>query len=318
MGPQSGPCTRRRNRIWIAAMDQVMKRADRPLEGVLWMLASGVSFVGVQGIVRHLGTDLPAAQSAFLRFLFGLVFLAPLLARYLRQGLRAGTLRLYALRGVAHTAAVVLWFYAMARIPVAHVTAIGYLSPVIVLVAAALLLGERLTRRRVLTVLVAFGGALIVLRPGVQALQLGHLAQIGAAICFAGSYLIGKRLAGVAEAGIVVAMLTLTVTLGLLPLAVAVWVPVSAVQVGWLAVVAALATLGHYLMSRAFQAAPLAVTQPVAFVQLVWATALGALIFHEPVDGFVLLGGGLIIAAISALAWAEAWTGARREAVAEA
>lgn len=295
-------------------MDHVMKRADRPVEGVLWMLASGVSFVGVQGIVRYLGTDLPAAQSAFLRFFFGLLFLAPLMLRIARQGLGAGTLRLHAARGVAHTAAVVLWFYAMARIPVAHVTAIGYLSPVLVLVAAALLLGERLTRRRVLTVLVAFAGALIVLRPGVQALELGHLAQIGAAMCFAGSYLIGKRLSGMAEAGIVVAMLTVTVTLGLLPLALAVWVPVSAAQAGWLAVVAALATLGHYLMSRAFQAAPLAVTQPVAFVQLVWATGLGALVFHEPVDGYVLLGGGLIIGAISTLALAEA----RREAVVEA
>lgn len=286
-------------------MDQMRKPANRPLEGVLWMLASGMTFVGVQGIVRYLGTDLPAAQSAFLRFLFGLLFLLPLLLRIARRGLERQTLGLHAARGAAHTAAVVLWFYAMARIPVAHVTAIGYLSPVIVLVAAALLLGERLTGLRVATVLTAFIGALIVLRPGVQALQSGHLAQIGAAMCFAGSYLIGKRLTGLADAGTVVAMLTVTVTLGLLPLAVAVWQPVSVTQAAWLAVVAALATLGHYLMSRAFQAAPLAVTQPVAFVQLLWATALGALVFHEPVDGFVLLGGALIIASISALALAE-------------
>lgn len=275
------------------------------MDGVFWMLASGLSFVGVQGIVRYLGTELPAAQSAFLRFLFGVVFLLPLLWPIWRRGFAPGAMKLFVGRGVVHTCAVVLWFYAMARIPVAHVTAIGYLSPVILLVAAAVLLGERLTARRIGAVAVAFLGALIVLRPGVQDLGSGHLAQIGAALCFAGSYMFAKRLSAMAPASTVVAMLSVTVTIGLLPLAIVVWVPVSLVQAGWLAVVAALATLGHYCMTQAFRAAPFAVTQPVTFLQLVWATALGALAFDEPVDGYVLLGGAMIIAAISYVTWRE-------------
>lgn len=282
-----------------------VKVTDRPLDGVLWMLASGVSFVGVQGIVRYLGTELPAAQSAFLRFVFGVVFLLPILWPMWRRGFAPGAMILFVGRGVVHTGAVVLWFYAMARIPVAHVTAIGYLSPVILLVAAAVLLGEQLTSRRIAAVAIAFLGALIVLRPGIQDLGLGHLAQIGAALCFAGSYMFAKRLSGMASAATVVAMLSVTVTIGLLPLALVVWVPVSGVQAGWLAVVAVLATLGHYCMTQAFRAAPFAVTQPVTFLQLVWATALGALAFGEPVDGFVLLGGAMIIAAISYVTWRE-------------
>jgi drug/metabolite transporter (DMT)-like permease len=73
-----------------------------------------------------------------------------------------------------------------------------------------------------------------------------------------------------------------------------------------------LATLGHYAMARAFRAAPLAVTQPVTFLQLIWAAALGTLAFGEPVEPWVLAGGGLIILAISANTWAEA----RRDRVA--
>ncbi|MGB5836821.1 MAG: DMT family transporter, partial [Albidovulum sp.] len=102
------------------------------------------------------------------------------------------------------------------------------------------------------------------------------------------------------------ALLSLSVTLGLAPFAIAVWVWPTHLQLGWLAVVAVLATIGHYTMARAFAAAPLSVTQPVTFLQLIWATLLGAWMFDEAVDPFVLLGGGMIIGAISYMTWREA------------
>lgn len=269
------------------------------------MVASGLSFVGVNGIVRYLGTDLPAAQSAFLRFAFGVVFLLPVLPK-LWRGLAPGALSLFAWRGAMHTIAVLFWFYAMARIPVAHATAIGYLNPVLLLVAGAVILGEAFSARRIWAVGVALAGALIVLRPGVQALNLGHLSQIGASLFFCASYLFAKRLTGMASASVIVAMMSLTVTIGLAPLAWWVWVPVTLAQMGWLAVVAACATSGHYCMTRAFRAAPMTVTQPVTFLSLIWATLVGALVFGEAVDIFVLLGGAMIIGAITFVTWFEA------------
>lgn len=277
----------------------------RPREGVMWMVASGLSFVGVNGIVRYLGTDLPAAQSAFLRFGFGVLFLLPVLPG-LWRGIAPGALSLFAWRGVMHTIAVLFWFYAMARIPVAHATAIGYLNPVLMLIAGAVMLGERFSLRRMGAVVVALAGALIVLRPGIQALNSGHLSQIGASVFFCASYLFAKRLTGLASASVIVAMMSVTVTIGLAPLAWRVWVPVSLSQLAWLAVVAVCATSGHYCMTRAFRAAPLTVTQPVTFLSLIWATLVGRLIFGEPVDGYVLLGGAMIIAAISFVTWLEA------------
>lgn len=278
----------------------------KPVHGVLWMLASGLSFVGVNGLVRALGTDLPAAQSAFIRFGFGVLFLLPTLAPLLRAGMPRQAWRVLGLRGVLHTAAVICWFYAMARLPVAEVTAIGYLNPVLVTLGAALFFGEVLALRRILAVAVAICGAAIILRPGLREVTDGHLAQMGAAFFFAGSYLCAKRLSGLISASAIVAMMSLTVTLGLLPFAIWVWVPVTLLQMAALALVALFATLGHYCMTRAFVVAPLTVTQPVTFLQLVWATLLGALVFGEGVDAFVLLGGGLIIAAISYITFREA------------
>ena len=105
--------------------------------------------------------------------------------------------------------------------------------------------------------------------------------------------------------------ISLTVTLGLLPLALWVWVPVTLEQFMWLGLVAGFATTAHYCMTRAFRVAPLTVTQPVTFLQLVWATLLGALVFGEGVDLWVILGGGIIIAAISWITFAEARERAR-------
>jgi drug/metabolite transporter (DMT)-like permease len=284
----------------------IESRPQRPLVGILWMLSAGLSFVAVTGIVRYLGTELPAAQSAFLRFGWGVVFLMPMLGALWRAGLPPSVRSPVLWRGAVHTLAVVLWFYAMARIPVAEVTAIGYLNPVIVTLGAAFLFGEKLATRRVVAIGFAIVGALIVLRPGLREITPGHYAQLGAAACFAGSYLFAKRLSGLIPASQVVALLSLTVTLGLAPFALMVWVPVSWAQLGWLGLVAIFATYAHYAMTRAFTEAPIAVTQPVTFMQIVWATILGSLVFGEAIDPYVIAGGAVIIGAVSYITWREA------------
>ncbi|WP_237168262.1 DMT family transporter [Paracoccus shandongensis] len=278
----------------------------RDLAGIGWMLATGLCFVAVNGIVRWLGGALPAPQSAFIRFVFGLVFLGPVLVPALQRGFSPHIWRLLTLRGALHVLAVIAWFYAMSRIPVAEVTAIGFLNPIVVTVGAALFMGERLALRRIAAVGVALMGALVVLRPGLRDLDPGHLSQVAASLCFGASYLIAKRITAQVPAAIVVAMMSLTVSIGLAPLAWAVWVPPTWAQIGWLGLVAVFATAGHYTMTRAFTAAPLTVTQPVTFLQLIWASLLGIFIFHEPLDEWVILGGGMMIGAITYITWREA------------
>lgn len=300
----------------VAAMNR--RDQGRTLAGVAWMVASGLCFVGVNGVVKHLGTDLPAAQSAFIRFAYGVVFFLPVLPGLMRAGFPAPVWRLFGWRGLLHVAAVVFWFHAMARVPVAEMSAIAFLNPVIVLVIAGVALGEGLSARRLLVVAAALAGALVVLRPGFREISEGHTAQLAATLCFAVSYVFAKRLSLLVPAGQVVAVLSFSVTLGLAPLALWQWQPVTLGQLGWLGVVAALATAGHYAMTRAFGAAPLAVTQPVTFLQILWSAALGALVFSEGIDPFVILGGAIIIGAVSLNTWAEARAGARRSRALEA
>lgn len=280
--------------------------ASRPVAGVLWMLVTGLFFVAVTAVVKHGAADLPAAEAAFLRYALGLVFLIPMIRPMLAARITPAHLRLAALRGMAHTLGVILWFYAMTRITVAEVTAMNYLSPVYITLGAALFLGERLQRRRIAAVMVAFLGAVLILRPGLREVTDGHLAMLATAILFAVSYLSAKRLSDDLSPAVVVGLLSLSVTLGLVPFAAAVWRTPTPAELGWMFLVAVFATAGHYTMTLAFRAAPVAVTQPATFLQLVWATLLGWLVFGEGIDIWVVLGGMVILASVSFIAIREA------------
>ena len=283
-----------------------MPSPSRPVAGILWMIVTGLNFVAVTAIVKHVGAGIPAAQAAFLRYALGLVFLIPMIRPILAAHLTPRQLKLFGIRGVVHTLAVILWFYAMTQIPIAEVTAMNYLNPVYVTLAAALFLGEALPPRRLAAVGVALLGALVILRPGVREVELGHIAMLGTALMFAIGYLLAKILSGEVSAPVVVGMLSITVTIGLAPFAWAVWVTPTLAQLGWLFLVACFATAGHLTMTMAFAAAPLTVTQPVTFLQLVWAVLLGWFAFGEAVDGWVIFGGALIMASVSFITWREA------------
>ena len=278
----------------------------RALAGILWMVATGLNFVMVTALVKHVGAGVPAAEAAFLRYGLGLVFLLPMIRPILRAHLTSRQMKLFAARGVVHTLAVILWFFAMARIPLAEVTALNYLSPVYTTLGAAIFLGEKLQMRRIGAIVVALIGALIILRPGAREIMPGHIAMLGTAAFFAASYLIAKRLSDDLSPTVVVGMLSVTVTIGLAPFAAAVWITPTLAQCGWLFLVACFATAEHYTMTLAFRAAPLSVTQPVTFLQLVWSVSIGALFFGEPADHWVITGGGIIMAAVSFITWREA------------
>lgn len=279
---------------------------NRPVAGVLWMLVTGVMFVAVTAIVKYVGDDLPAAQAAFLRYLLGLVFLIPMIGPIRRAKLSPRALRLFGLRGAMHTIGVALWFFAMTKISIAEVTAMNYLAPVYVTIGAAFFLGEKLALRRIMAIVFALVGAMVILRPGFRELSPGHLAMLVTAVMFAGSYLTAKVMADEVSPAVVVGMLSITVTIGLAPLAAMVWVTPTLAQLGWMFVLACFATTGHYTMTLAFQAAPVTVTQPVTFLQLFWAVLLGAFVFDEGIDGWVIFGGLIILAAVSFITWREA------------
>jgi len=157
-----------------------------------------------------------------------------------------------------------------------------------------------------MSVVVAFIGVLIILRPGLQEINSGQIAQLCAAPLFAISFLLTKRLTDTESSVMIVGILSLICTLVLLPGAIYYWQPPTLAELFWLMMTAIFATAGHYTMTRAYRAAPISVIQPIAFLQLIWATLLGVTLFSEAIDLYVLGGGAIVVAAVSYISHREA------------
>ena len=275
------------------------------LLGIFFMALTGLCMVAVMVSLRYLSDSIPSVQAAFLRYLLGLVIICPFVIQQIGKRDRTIPILKYGVRGSLHGVAVVLWFYSVSSIPLSDVTAINYLTPIFTTIGAVIVFKERLTKERLLAIMLSIFGAILILKPGIEAIPLGKSAQLLSTILFAASYLITKSLTKTEGTTLIVFMLTLFATITLFPFAVINWSIPSINDLVLLMGIAILATLGHYFMTKAVALAPLSVTQPVIFLQLIWSTLIGLVVFGEPLDFLIICGGGVIVMAITQLAYFE-------------
>ena len=286
--------------------------------GVLWMVLTTICFSLTLTVVRYIGTDMPATQAAFIRYLSGAIMLAPFWLPVMRRLLidtknqtseaiktKRKSLRFFILRGAIHSIAVILWFYATIHIPIAEVTAIGYSIPLYVTIGAALFFGERLKPYHLIALGIGFIGAMVIIRPGFQQVSLGQLAQLLASPIFATSYLMAKRLSFKESSMVIVGMLSLFVSMAQIPMVLVVWENPDFFDVICLGLVAILATTGHYAMTQSFRLTPMTISQPVTYLQLVWASIMGIYLFGDRFDIFVILGGAMITLSATVIAYLD-------------
>ncbi|MBU0726240.1 MAG: DMT family transporter [Alphaproteobacteria bacterium] len=262
---------------------------------MVWMALSGLIFASFMSVVRLLSQEMHPVQVSFLRYGLGLVFLVPLLMRMQAADFREARLSLHALRGITHGLAVMLWFYAMSRISIAEVSAIGFTSPVFATLGAAIVLGERLRMRRIMAIAAGLLGAFIIIRPGFTEVDPGAIAMLMAAPIFGFSDVIAKLLMRRESGPAVVGFLSLFVTLVSLGPAIYVWEHPTLEQWGLLALTAGLANLGHLTMVQAFKIAEMSAVQPVKFLQLFWAALIGFLVFSELPSVWTWIGSAIIV-----------------------
>ena len=144
-----------------------------------------------------------------------------------------------------------------------------------------------------------------VLRPGFKVIDSGQLGMLMATVVFTVSYLIAKIVSKERSSSEIVAMLSIFTTIFLIPSAIYSWEPLSIKAFLILSFTALIATVGHITMTKAIKAAPMVVTQPILFLQLVWASMVGLFIFNEKFDPFVILGGTIIMLCVCYVSYRE-------------
>jgi drug/metabolite transporter (DMT)-like permease len=267
------------------------------LRGALWIIGSVFCFTVMWVTVRYASHELDALQILFFRFFFGLLFLAPLFMLSGGVDLRTRRFGLHLLNGFFQVTATACMFVGLSLIQIAEATALTFTAPLFVTAGAAFFLGETVRLRRWTATAVGFAGALIILRPGAQAISLPALVVLVGSAFVAGGILTTKSLSRTEAPDTIALYLTLLMAAMSLPVALTVWRMPSMETFGWLAGTGLSGSLGLMAMVRAYRAADASVVMPFRYIALLFSGAFGYLLFDELPDRWTWVGAAVIVSA---------------------
>ena len=290
-----------------AAPDEVAVRPDdNTLAGILLMVAAMMVVPFIDVLAKSLSDRYGTIQLTWARFFFHFSILAPIvLYRYGAVALKPRQPVLQIVRGGFTLAATILFFAAIAEMPIANALALLFVSPMIVTALSPFLLGEKVGIRRWAAVICGFLGALIILRPGFGVAQAGSYLAIGAGCSFAIYTVLTRKLSG---SGPPLVTLAYTAVLGAVLMSIAVipdWITPPPADLLMMAGIGVVAAGGHFLLIRAFDHAPASLLAPYSYSEIIMATAVGWVIFNDFPDGWTWTGIAVIVASGIYISWRE-------------
>ncbi len=278
-----------------------MARTQRPLLAAVWMIGAMAAFTAMAVATREIRGQLDTFEILAYRSVVGFLLVvsgAALLGQLGR--IRAHRLGGHAVRNLLHFTGQSLWFWAITMIPLAQVFALEFTSPIWVILLSPLVLGERLTRQKLLSAALGFAGVWIVAQPDFTAIDAGVLAAIGAAFFFAATTLMTKALTR--DEAIVGILFWLTLMQAVFGFAAVLadgqaTLPTAA-TLPWLGLIGVAGVTAHLCLTAALSLAPASSVVPLDFARLPLIAAIGALFYAEPVEITLFLGAGLIFLGI--------------------
>jgi drug/metabolite transporter (DMT)-like permease len=277
------------------------------LRGILWSGLAGVLFALLNVFTLIPAQHLNPYVMAFLRYLFGTMFLVPIVLRLgVHRTMRTHRLPLHLFRGCIHAGGMFLWFIGLPLTTLASMTALGFTGPIFVTIGAALFLGEDVRLRRWIAVAVGFAGAMIIIRPGVGLLSYGAIVILASTPIFSASNLISKLLARTESAPTIVVWQNLTISLAAAPVALWFWQAPDPTDLLWFMAAGLCGTLGHMCQQNGYQLADITLLQPIGFLSLLWNTLLGYFLFFQQPDAWTFVGAAVIFASAMYISHREA------------
>lgn len=281
-------------------------RLPRAIQGILYTLLAGLLLTFLNAIMRLLVQTLDVYQVQCLRYFFGAVVVLPAVLRLGLRGCRSQAPGLQLWRGVTHTAGLALWFTALPFVPLSDIAAIGFTTPLFIMLGAVLFLGEKTDARRWAGVAFGFLGVMVVMAPAFRGDGgAAMLLLLASAPLFAASFLIAKALTRHDSPAVIVVWQAGMVAVMSLPLAIPGWTWPGAWEWALLLACGVIGSLGHLCLTRAFAAADISAAQPFKFVELIWASLWGFVIFADIPGVWTFVGAAIIFGATTWVARAE-------------
>lgn len=266
------------------------------IKASLWMLGSITSFLVMAVAGRATTSSLDVFQVMELRSIIGLFILLPLV--YREGGLRAMRSQRpmqHVGRNVAHYAGQFAWLYALTLIPLAELTSIEFTTPIWTAILAFIFLGERLSRARIAAIVLGVIGVAVIVRPGVDRIDPGHIIMLAGAVTFGISVVMVKSLTRTdSVVRIIFWMLVIQSVIGLAP-AIATWQNPAIELWPWIVLISFTGMSSHFCMARALSHADATAIMPLDFLRVPLSALLGWLLYSEQIDMFTAVGAALIL-----------------------
>lgn len=263
----------------------------------LWMFGTIASF-GLMSIGgRELSADMTTLQILFWRSAVGFMIITIVVTRAGWHRVRTDNMRMHVGRNLAHLSAQFCWFYAIATIPLAEVTALEFMTPIWTVLMAALFLGEKLSRYRAAAVALGFLGAAVIVRPGFTTVELGTISGLGAGIGYA-VCMVTARFLALREDAIRVLFYMLAMQLPItlvLMLAIHGWIWPDPAKTHWVFLIGATALTAHYCINRAMQLAEAGSVTIVGFLRLPFMVGVGYIAYGEEPQIWLIVGALIIV-----------------------
>jgi drug/metabolite transporter (DMT)-like permease len=266
------------------------------LRGVLWMSGAVLSFCGMAIAARELLRTMGTFEILFFRTVVAFVIVLALAARYGTAGLRTRRIGVHLWRNLFHFGGQAAWVFSIGVLPLATVFAIEFTMPIWVAVLAALILGERITRSKVVMLALGIVGVLVILRPGLGFFEPAALVMLFGSMCFAMNMIGTKRLSGTDSPLSVLFWMSVIQTPISLAAALPAWVGPGARDIPWIVAMGIGSFAAHYCLTRAMHLADATVVVPVDFFRLPLIAVVGAAVYGEAFDPFTLAGAALMFA----------------------
>ena len=273
--------------------------------GIVMMVLSTIAFSAMHAIVRHISAELHPIQIAFFRNAFGMLVLLPWLMHSGFALFRTKRLGLHSVRAVMNVIAMFAFFTGLSLIPLAEATALSFTAPIFAAVLGVMILGERFHLRRWSAIVLGFAGTLIILRPGFQSVDYGAVLVLIAAGIWAATMIVIKVLGRTESSVTITAYMSLLLTVFSIGPALFVWRWPTPEQWGWMVVMGIIGTLAQMALAQSLKETEASVVIPFDFLKLIWAAALGMMLFAEEPGLYVLLGGAIIFASSTYIAYRE-------------